>query len=144
MAAERGESGTPTQNRGLARAVATLLGGGQIAISSGGRATMDCVDVRDVAGAIAPALETDRSCVFNIGSGVACSFFNMATALRRSMGLDPADRLVSTDEGRPGVSFAYDISLARKDLGYAQEFALKQIMDWVSSDLPVHVSGSTG
>ena len=112
-----------------------LLLGKEVTLKDGGRFRSDLVYVEDVAGAAAEAIQRDVRGVFNIGSGATASALEIATAIARLTGADPALlRVEPAGEGAPPLGFSpLDITRARDELGYrplSVDEALERYVDW--------------
>ena len=113
----------------------SLLLGKEVTLKDGGRFRSDLVYVEDVAGAAAEAIQRDVRGVFNIGSGATASALEMATAIARLTGAEPAPlRVEPAGEGAPPLGFSpLDITRARDELGYrplSVDEALERYVDW--------------
>lgn len=95
----------------------------RITVHGKGRRTQDFVYRDDVADANILAIEKNASGVFNIGSGVPTSMWELACCINDVFSNRSAN--VDADEGYPeGESFRMEIAKAERCLGYAAEVTL--------------------
>ncbi len=113
--------GPHTPRRSLVPALLDRLGAGEPAtVTDGGRYAVDLVHAADVAWACLAAGDGPPD-VYNVGSGQVRTTFDVAQAVLKATGADPA--LLTVEPARPGppdLGFcALDVSRARRVWGYA-------------------------
>ncbi len=117
-------------HRMLAREPITIYGDGE--------QTRDFVNVRDVAMANYLASKTDRSGVYNLGSGTRITINNLVSLMEDASGIK-AERIYGAP--RPGdvLHSLADISKARSEFGFSPverfEDGLKRYFEWLAPTL---------
>jgi UDP-glucose 4-epimerase len=109
-----------------------LLAGEPLTVFGDGRQTRDYVNVTDVADAIRRALHVRLDVppridarAFNIGTGVATSVLDLASALKRASGVDVPITFAPRRAGEQQDSFVR-VDRARAELGWTPRVALEQ------------------
>ena len=91
----------------------------QVILADNGRYAADFVYVDDVCAAVAAAIDTGATGIFNIGSGELRTVRDVAQALAIELGADPSLVVLGArDENAPPSFAALDITKARRELGF--------------------------
>ena len=105
--------------------VRRALAGAPLDVAGSGTRRQDYVDVRDVADAVALALDGAPVGVLNVGSGRAVSNRELAERCVRALGSASEVRLGATTDTEEGVSWEVSIARASGALGYAPRRSLE-------------------
>jgi len=105
-------------------------------IEKGGEPKNDFIYTRDAAfgvylACIAPKLNHSA---YNIGTGIGVTFEDFAAEAKRLFPRSDIEIRPGASEGNPNYNCIYDISRARRDLGYSPQFSVrKSIEDYVET-----------
>lgn len=105
--------------------VQRALAGLPLEVAGAGSRRQDYVDVRDVADAVALALEQETSGVLNVGSGRAVSNRELAELCAKLLGARSQVRFDGAPDEEEGVSWEVSIARASDALGYAPTRSLE-------------------
>ena len=110
-------------DRVLPTFVARALAGEPLEVAGRGSRAQDHVDVRDVAGAAAAALDREARGVLNVASGEAVTNADLARLCIETLGSSSQVRFAGEDP-EEGVRWEVSIERAREALGWAPEHPL--------------------
>ena len=99
--------------------------GQPLEVAGQGTRAQDYVDVRDVAAAVAGALEHGASGVFNVAAGRPVTNLDLARACVAALGSESEVRTAVGADPDEGVRWEVSIERARRELGYAPSCTLE-------------------
>lgn len=125
----------PGKTWGANTFIVKILAGERPVIFGDGSTQNDFTYVDDVVQAIQRSLEKQVTGVFNIGTGTPRTTLDFLNICRRCLDRMDVQPLYAPPRGVDFLVFAYDISKARRELGYSPQYALedaiaKTCLEW--------------
>ena len=117
--------------------VRSALEGAPLEVAGRGARCQDYVDVRDVAAAVAAALERNATGLLNIGSGRSVSNLDLARRCVELLSSRSQVRLSGAPDPEDGVRWEVSIEAATRALEYRPQHSLDDSIDALAAELRV-------